>query len=68
MTYAQHQVAWAIDRLCELSGARSVYDSDPLSQIRRDVQTMLTHTAASRQAAMTPYGQMLMARHRANRG
>jgi alkylation response protein AidB-like acyl-CoA dehydrogenase len=64
MTYAQHQVGWAIERLCELSGARSVYDADPLSQIRRDVHTMLTHTAASRQAAMTPYGQMLMARHR----
>jgi alkylation response protein AidB-like acyl-CoA dehydrogenase len=63
MTYAQHQVGWAIERLCELSGARSVYDGDPLQEIRRDVTTVLTHTAASRQAAMTPYGQMLLRAH-----
>jgi 3-hydroxy-9,10-secoandrosta-1,3,5(10)-triene-9,17-dione monooxygenase len=63
MTYAQHQVGWAVEKLCELSAARSVYDDDPLSQIRRDVQTMLTHTAASRQAAMMPYGQMLLSAH-----
>ena len=32
MIYAQHQVGWAIERLCELSGARWVYDSDPLKK------------------------------------
>ena len=26
MVYAQHQVAWALDRLCEIDGARWVYD------------------------------------------
>jgi alkylation response protein AidB-like acyl-CoA dehydrogenase len=62
MTYAQHQAGWAIERLCELSGARSVYDGDPLQEIRRDVMTVLTHTAASRQAAMAPYGHMLLNR------
>jgi alkylation response protein AidB-like acyl-CoA dehydrogenase len=60
MTYAQHQAAWGIERLCELSGARSVYDDDPLQQIRRDMMTVLTHTAASRQAAFAPYGHMLL--------
>jgi resorcinol 4-hydroxylase (FADH2) len=60
MTYAQHQVGWAVDRLCELSGARSVYDGDPLHEIRRDLTTVLTHTAASRLAAMVPYGHMLL--------
>jgi len=60
MTYAQHQVGWALERLCELSGARWVYDSDPLQEIRRDVMTILTHTAASRQAAMAPYGKLLL--------
>jgi alkylation response protein AidB-like acyl-CoA dehydrogenase len=60
MTYAQHQVEWALERLCELSGARWVYDSDPLQEIRRDVMTILTHTAASRQAAMVPYGKLLL--------
>src|SRR5713101_4060163 len=60
MTYAQHQVGWALERLCELSGARWLYDSDPLQEIRRDVMTILTHHAASRQAAMVPYGHMLL--------
>jgi hypothetical protein len=30
-------VGWALDRLCELDGARWVYDSDQLGAIRRDV-------------------------------
>ena len=38
-------------------GARWVYDSDPLRAIRRDVMTILTHHAASRQAAYAPYGR-----------
>jgi 3-hydroxy-9,10-secoandrosta-1,3,5(10)-triene-9,17-dione monooxygenase len=62
MVYAQHQVGWALDRLCELDGARWVYDNDKLGAIRRDVMTILTHHAASRQAAMAPYGKMLLAR------
>jgi alkylation response protein AidB-like acyl-CoA dehydrogenase len=63
MTYAQHQVSSAVERLCELDGARWVYDSDELGAIRRDLMTILTHTAASRQAAMTPYGQVLLRHH-----
>ena len=62
MVFAQHQVGWALERLCELSGARWVYDRDPLQEIRRDVMTILTHHAASRQAAMAPYGHMLLDR------
>jgi len=65
MVYAQHQVAWAIDRLCEMDGARWVYDSDQLGAIRRDVMTILTHHAASRSAAMAPYGRLLLADHSA---
>ena len=60
MVYAQHQIGWALERLCELSGARWVYDSDPLQEIRRDVMTILTHHAASRPAAFAPYGHMLL--------
>jgi alkylation response protein AidB-like acyl-CoA dehydrogenase len=60
MVYAQHQVAWALERLCEVDGARWVYDSDQLGAIRRDVMTIVTHHAASRQAAMAPYGRMLL--------
>jgi hypothetical protein len=54
VVYAQHQVAWALDRLCELDGARWGYDRDELGAIRWDVMTILTHHAASRQAAMAP--------------
>src|SRR5437764_7024510 len=62
MVYAQHQVSCAVDRLCELNGARWVYDNDELGAIRRDIMTILTHHAASRQAAMAPYGRMLLTR------
>jgi len=60
MVYAQHQVGWALERLCELSGARWVYDSDPLQEMRRDVMTILTHHAANRAAAYAPYGNILL--------
>jgi alkylation response protein AidB-like acyl-CoA dehydrogenase len=60
MAWAQHQVGSALERLCELSGARWVYDSDPLQEIRRDVMTILTHHAANRQAAYAPYGSLLL--------
>jgi 3-hydroxy-9,10-secoandrosta-1,3,5(10)-triene-9,17-dione monooxygenase len=62
MVYAQHQIGWALERLCELSGARWVYDGDPLQEIRRDVMTILTHHAANRQAAYAPYGRLLLDR------
>jgi 3-hydroxy-9,10-secoandrosta-1,3,5(10)-triene-9,17-dione monooxygenase len=57
MTFAQHQVQWAVERLVELCGARSVYDADPLASIRRDLLTVLTHNVASRQAAMGAWGK-----------
>lgn len=57
MTYAQHQVQWAVERLVEVCGARSVYDAEPLAAIRRDVLTVLTPNIASRQAAMGAWGK-----------
>lgn len=62
MVFAQHQVKGAVDRLCELCGARWTYDSDPLQEFRRDIEITLTHHAASRQAAMVPYGHLLLGR------
>ncbi|HJU16450.1 MAG TPA: acyl-CoA dehydrogenase family protein [Stellaceae bacterium] len=62
MVFAQHQVGWALERLCEVAGARWIYDSDPLQAVRRDVMTIVTHHAASRQAAMAPYGRFLLGR------
>jgi hypothetical protein len=52
-----------VDKLCELCGARWTYDSDPLQEIRRDIEIILTHHAASRMAAMVPWGQRLLQPH-----
>src|SRR4051794_36033799 len=60
MVWAQHQIGGAVEKLCELCGARWVYDSDPLQEIRRDVMTILTHHAANRQAAYAAYGSLLL--------
>jgi len=60
MTHAQHQVQWAVEKLVEACGARSVYDADPLALIRRDLLTVLTHNVASRQAAMGPWGRLAL--------
>jgi alkylation response protein AidB-like acyl-CoA dehydrogenase len=57
MTFAQHQVQWAVERLVEVCGARSVYDVDALAAIRRDILTVLTHIIASRQLAMRAWGR-----------
>ena len=57
MTHAQHQVQAAVERLVEVCGARSVYDTEPLASIRRDLLTVLTHNIASRQAAMGAWGK-----------
>jgi 3-hydroxy-9,10-secoandrosta-1,3,5(10)-triene-9,17-dione monooxygenase len=57
MTYAQHQVQWAVEKLVEVCGARSVYDVDALATIRRDILTVLTHIIASRQLAMRAWGR-----------
>ena len=57
MTYAQHQVQAAVEKLVEVCGARAVYDADALATIRRDVLTVLTHNIASRQAAMGAWGK-----------
>jgi alkylation response protein AidB-like acyl-CoA dehydrogenase len=60
MTYAQHQVQRAVEKLVEVCGAQSVYDTDPLAQIRRDTLTVLTHIVASRQAAMGAWGKQAL--------
>ncbi len=60
MTYAQHQVQSAVERLVEVSGARSVYDAEELATIRRDVLTVLTHNVASRPLAMGAWGRLAL--------
>ena len=60
ITYALHEVRRGVDRLVEINGARTVYDSDALQMLVRDIQTISTHYTVSRHAAMVPYGRLLL--------
>jgi len=60
VTFAADQLRRGMDALIEVSGARSVYDSDPLQALYRDMLTIGTHTVVSRQGAMVPYGRLLL--------
>jgi alkylation response protein AidB-like acyl-CoA dehydrogenase len=54
------QLRRGVERLTELSGARSVYDTDPLQSLWRDLVTICSHTVVSRHGSMVPYGRMLL--------
>jgi 3-hydroxy-9,10-secoandrosta-1,3,5(10)-triene-9,17-dione monooxygenase len=60
IAFAVWQLRRGLERLVELSGARAVYDTDPLQSLWRDVVTICTHTAVSRQVGMVPYGRLLL--------
>jgi 3-hydroxy-9,10-secoandrosta-1,3,5(10)-triene-9,17-dione monooxygenase len=60
ITFGMQQVRGAVQGLFELSGSRSVYDSDRLQPILRDVQTIATHQAFSALATQVPYGRWLL--------
>ena len=60
IAYAADGLRTGVAILTELNGARTVYDSDPLQPILRDVSTIATHTVVNRQLAMVPYGRMML--------
>lgn len=60
VAFAADQLRRGMEALVEVSGARSVYDSDPLQALFRDLMTIGTHTVVSRQGAMVPYGQIML--------
>lgn len=60
IAFAVWQLRRGVERLVELAGARTVYDSDPLQALWRDVVTISTHTVVSRHLGMVPYGRMLL--------
>jgi alkylation response protein AidB-like acyl-CoA dehydrogenase len=60
IAFAVWQSRRGVERLVELAGARTVYDTDPLQGLWRDVVTISTHTVVSRHLAMVPYGRMLL--------
>ena len=60
ITFALHELRRGVERLVEISGARTVYDSDKLQMLARDLQTIVTHYTVSRHVAMVPYGRLLL--------
>ena len=60
IAFAVWQLRRGVERLVELAGARTVYDTDPLQTLWRDVLTISTHTVVSRHLGMVPYGRMLL--------
>jgi alkylation response protein AidB-like acyl-CoA dehydrogenase len=60
VTFAAGLLRRGMDALVEISGARAVYDTDPLQALLRDILTIGTHTVVSRQGAMVPYGQIML--------
>jgi len=49
-----------VERLVALNGARTVYDADPLQAISRDLGAIANHVIVSEEAALTPYGRLLL--------
>jgi 3-hydroxy-9,10-secoandrosta-1,3,5(10)-triene-9,17-dione monooxygenase len=60
IAFAAWQLRRGVERLVELSGARAVYDTDPLQSLWRDLVTICTHTAVSRHVGMVPFGRLLL--------
>jgi alkylation response protein AidB-like acyl-CoA dehydrogenase len=60
VAFAVWQVRRGMERLVEITGARAVYDAEPLQSLWRDVVTISTHAAISRHLAMVPSGRMLL--------
>jgi 3-hydroxy-9,10-secoandrosta-1,3,5(10)-triene-9,17-dione monooxygenase len=60
IAFAAGLLRQGMEALVEVSGARSVYDADPLQGLYRDFLTIATHTVVARQGAMVPYGQAML--------
>ena len=60
VTLAFHMMRQGVERLVALNGARTVYDDDPLQAVLRDVTTIATHIVLNEEAAMVPYGRLMM--------
>lgn len=60
IAFAVWQARHGVERLVELAGSRTVYDTEPLQTLWRDVVTISTHTVVSRHLATVPSGRMLL--------
>jgi hypothetical protein len=57
---AFQMIRQGVEQLVALNGARTVYDTEKLQSVLRDVITIGTHIVVSEEAAMVPYGRFLM--------
>lgn len=60
IAFAMRQIRDAVQKLADVIGARTVYDSDPMQPILRDVLTIATHHIFHPAVTMVPYGRMLL--------
>jgi 3-hydroxy-9,10-secoandrosta-1,3,5(10)-triene-9,17-dione monooxygenase len=60
VAYATRALRRGVEMLAELSGARTVYDADPLQPILRDVMTIASHSVVQLHPAMVPSGRILL--------
>ena len=57
---AFRMIRQGVEHLVALNGARTVYDTDPLQALWRDLTTIGTHIIVNEQEAMVPYGRFLL--------
>jgi 3-hydroxy-9,10-secoandrosta-1,3,5(10)-triene-9,17-dione monooxygenase len=57
---AFQMIRQGVEQLVALNGARTVYDNDKLQSVLRDVTSIGTHIVVGEEAAMVPYGRLLM--------
>jgi 3-hydroxy-9,10-secoandrosta-1,3,5(10)-triene-9,17-dione monooxygenase len=60
IAFAVWQLRRGVERLVEQAGSRTVYDTEPLQSLWRDLVTISTHTVVSRHYGMVPYGRLLL--------
>jgi 3-hydroxy-9,10-secoandrosta-1,3,5(10)-triene-9,17-dione monooxygenase len=61
VTLAFQLLRRGVEQLVAISGARTVYDGEWLQSVLRDITTISTHVVLNEQAAMVPFGRMLLA-------
>jgi alkylation response protein AidB-like acyl-CoA dehydrogenase len=60
VSLAFQMIRQGVEQLVALNGARTVYDAEPLQSVLRDITSIGTHIVVGEEAAMVPYGRLLM--------
>lgn len=62
VAFAFRSLREGVEELAALNGARTVYDSDPLQPVLRDIMTIANHIVLNEEMAMVPYGRLMLDR------